>query len=77
MPLASMVSTLLMGLPANSRFHSRAISRNRGISIWWLMKLSTFSTPAFPDDAVFADTIFQKFHSLGSSLRLPAVSHFS
>ena len=44
MPLASMVSTLLMGLPANRRFHSFAISRNSGMSIWWLIKLSTFST---------------------------------
>ena len=33
MPLASMVSTLLMGFAANRRFHSRAISRNRWMSI--------------------------------------------
>ena len=33
MPLASMVSTLLMGLPSNRCFHSFAISRNSGMSI--------------------------------------------
>ena len=72
MPLASMVSTLLMGLPANRRFHSRAISRNSGISIWWLMKLSTLSTfpsRTMPSARIRSSSIFI------SSLCPPAFFH--
>ena len=45
MPEASMVRILLMGAPANRRFHSAPMALNRATSIWWFKKASTFKTP--------------------------------